>query len=264
MTYIAINTWDLSIGALLILFSGGLSILLSLKLEKQLFIAALRCVVQLLLLGFILKLLFQHVSLMWTGLTVLVMIFFAAYEIQARQEYRLRSWWNYGLGAASVFFATILITLLALLTQIKPTPWYDPRFAIPLLGMILGNTMTGISVAMNSFSTYIIKDSYAIEARLALGATRFEALSVPIRSAIKNGLIPLINMMATAGVVSIPGLMTGQLLAGASPIEAAKYQILVLFLIAGSTTLGVLAAIFACAYRITDNRHRLRLDRMNQ
>ncbi len=83
-----------------------------------------------------------------------------------------------------------------------------------------------------------------------------------LRGAVKTGLMPVINAMAAAGVVSLPGMMTGQILAGAPPGEAAKYQILVMFLIAGGTALGVLVATLLGVRRLSDNRHRLRLDRL--
>jgi putative ABC transport system permease protein len=83
-----------------------------------------------------------------------------------------------------------------------------------------------------------------------------------VREAVRTGLIPIINAMAAAGIVSLPGMMTGQILAGIPPVEAVKYQILIMFLIAGGTGLGLLSAVYGGVYRLSDNRHRLRLDRL--
>ncbi len=130
--------------------------------------------------------------------------------------------------------------------------------------MFLGNTMTGIAVGLDRLLRSIARDRSAIESRLAPCHTTKEAMSVVLRNAIRSGLIPIINSMSAIGLVSIPGMMTGQILAGIEPMEAVKYQLLIMFLIAGGTTFGVLGAVLACGWRLTDNRHRLRLDRLSQ
>ena len=158
--------------------------------------------------------------------------------------------------------AGLIVTVLALTTQIKPDPWYDPRYALPLLGMILGNTMNGVALGLNALITGAVREKSAVEARLALGHDIRTAMSGIVREAVRTGLIPIINAMAAAGIVSLPGMMTGQILAGIPPVEAVKYQILIMFLIAGGTGLGLLSAVYGGVYRLSDNRHRLRLDRL--
>ena len=155
-----------------------------------------------------------------------------------------------------------LVTVLALTTAVRPQPWYDPRFAIPLLGMILGNTMNGISLGLNTLTVGAARERNAIEARLALGAARQEAFSTVTRGALKSGMLPIINSMSATGLVALPGMMTGQILSGVPPEQAVKYQLLIMLLIAGSTALGSLAAVMLGAARLTDQRHRLRLDRL--
>ena len=95
-----------------------------------------------------------------------------------------------------------------------------------------------------------------------LGASKQTATAPVTREALRSALIPVINSMAATGVVSLPGMMTGQILGGVPPAEAVKYQILVMFLIAGGTGLGAAAAVVGGVYRLTDARHRLRLDRL--
>ncbi len=158
--------------------------------------------------------------------------------------------------------AATAVTLFALTTQIQPEPWYHPRFAIPLLGMILGNTMTGVALGLDTLTAAALADVRAIEARIALGHPRAQALRSAAQRALRSALMPTINAMAAAGVVALPGMMTGQILSGVEPIEATKYQLLIMFLIAGGTGLGALAAVVGGVYRITDERHRLRLDRL--
>jgi putative ABC transport system permease protein len=128
--------------------------------------------------------------------------------------------------------------------------------------MILGNTMTGIAIGLNTLTGQIKRERAAIETMLALGETRRVAFRPFVRAAVRNGLIPVINGMSAAGVVSLPGMMTGQILSGVEPVEAIKYQILIMFLIAGGTGIGVVIAVHGGALRLSDARHRLRLDRL--
>jgi len=262
VSYIALNDWDLALAALLVVLNGGLSLALQLGLERQLAIATIRMIVQLLLVGLVLEVLFSLVSPLWTGLAALAMLLFAGREIMARQERRLTGFWAYGLGTSCMLVAAGLVTLFALLVQVNPDPWYHPRYALPLLGMVLGNTMTGISLGLHTLTTGLTRDRAAVEARLALGATRTEALLPVSRAAMRTALMPIINAMAATGLVALPGMMTGQILAGADPVQAVKYQILVMFLIAGGTGLGATSAVMAGGRRLTDTRHRLRLDRL--
>jgi UDP-glucose/iron transport system permease protein len=262
MTVITLDYQDVALAALLLLIDAGLSLYLRLGLERRLAIAATRMVVQLLLVGLVLKALFAAQSAPLTAAVLAVMVLFAGREIAARQTRRFAGVWTYGIGTASVAFAGIIVTLIALTTQIRPEPWYDPRYAVPLLGMILGNTMTAITLALDRLLAAAARERAAIEARLALGHTFAEAAGGIVREAVRAALIPTINSMSAAGLVFLPGLMTGQILAGVDPIQAVKYQILIMFLIAGGSGLGVVVAVRTGRHRLTDSRHRLRLDRL--
>ena len=190
------------------------------------------------------------------------MILFAGREIMARQDQRLSGVWSYGLGTGCMLIAATLVTIFALTTQLSPEPWYHPRYALPILGMVLGNTMTGVSLGLHTLTTGAARERNGIEAQLALGESRQEAFRPVVRLALKSALMPIVNSMAATGLVALPGMMTGQILAGADPVEAVKYQILVMFLISGGTGIGALAAVMGASYRLSDNRHRLRLDRL--
>lgn len=262
MSYLALDYTDLAVAALLVLINGGLSVLLQLGLERQLLIATLRMLVQLSLVGLVLKTLFALVSPLWTSVAALAMVLFAGREIMARQDRPLAGFWAYGLGTGCMLLAAGLVTVFALTTQVRPQPWYDPRYALPLLGMILGNTMTGISLGLHTLATGLSRDRAAVEAQLCLGAGRWQACLPVTRAALRTALMPIINAMAATGLVSLPGMMTGQILAGVEPVEAVKYQMLIMFLIAGGTGLGSVSAVLGGVWRLTDGRHRLRLDRL--
>jgi len=235
---------------------------LGLAIEKPLLIAAVRTAVQLFLVGFVIKALFALASPLWTGLMVTVMVLAAGYEVHARQTRRFTGAWAYGLGTLSVTAGAGLVALLALVVVVQPEPWYHPRYAIPLLGMILGNAMTAVSLALDSLATAATRERTAIEARLVLGADRATAMRGVVHQALRTGLMPIINAMSAAGMIALPGMMTGQILAGADPVEAVKYQILIMFLIAGGTGIGVFLAVYVGSRRLSDDRHRLRLDRL--
>jgi len=141
-------------------------------------------------------------------------------------------------------------------------PWYEPQYAIPLLGMLLGNTMNGISIGMDRLIQAAWQQRAVIEQRLLLGQESAEAIGDIGRESIRAGMIPILNAMAAAGIVSLPGMMTGQILAGAPPVEAVKYQILIMFLIAAGTGFGVMAAIRMTSHYLFDSRHRLHLERL--
>ena len=153
---------------------------------------------------------------------------------------------------------------LRLVSRRAPDPWYAPRYVLPILGMVLGNTLTGMCLVLDTMTETASRERGAIEARLALGAHRFEAMSNVLHVAMRTGMIPILNAMATTGIVALPGMMTGQILAGVDPVEAAKYQVLIMFLIAGATALGVVCAGVGAIVLLTDDHHRLRLDRIRK
>jgi putative ABC transport system permease protein len=261
--YIPLSHFDLLLASVFLVLNALFSMLLRLRLEGQLIISAVRMVVQLLLVGVVLKTIFTLASPGLTLLAAAVMVTFAAREIWARQDLRLSGVWSYSLGGTAMLMAGTTVTVFALTTQITPDPWWSPQFSLPLFGMILGNTMTGVSLGLDTLHTALHRERVAIEARLLLGYSRWEATSLPLRNAVRSGFTPIINSMAATGVVSLPGMMTGQILSGVDPQEAVKYQILITLLIGGATGLGVLAATFASLWRLTDERDRLRLDRLS-
>ena len=263
MPYIALTYWDVALASVFILINGSLSILLQLGIHRRLFVAALRMLLQLSLVVLMLTALFSSESAWWTAVAVVGMALFAGKEITARQDRPLSGWWSYGIGTGCMMTGSLLATVFALTTVLRPHPWYSARYAIPLLGMILGNAMTGIALGIQGLTTGLVTQRSAVEAQLMLGATRRMAMGPVIRLALRNALMPIINSMSVTGVVSLPGMMTGQILGGVAPAEAVKYQILIMFLIAGSTGIGAIGAVMATGYRLSDSRHRLRLDRLS-
>jgi putative ABC transport system permease protein len=262
MNFISLTPLDLAIASLLVMLLSLLSYRLALGISRQLLIAALRTTAQLLLIGLVLRLLFANVHLGWVALLSLMMLLAAGRIVMERQEHRFLGWWGYGVGTLSMFLSSFAVTLITLLVILRPEPWYQPQYAIPLLGMMLGNTMNGVALGLERLTSSVHQQRGAIEARLIQGHTWREAISVIRRDSMRIGMVPMLNAMAAAGVVSLPGMMTGQILAGAEPMEAVKYQILIMFLIASGTGFGTMGAVYFGARRLFDERERLRLDRI--
>jgi len=260
MSMITLSATDLGLAAILIILLALLSRRMQLGLEGRLIIAALRTVVQLLLIGLVLQALFSHIHLWWIAAMATVMLLAAGREVMSRQQRRFSGWWGYGMGTTAMFISSFSIIVLALVTIIGTKPWYTPQYAIPLLGMMLGNTMNGIALALDRLTQTTWQQRAVIEQRLMLGSTRTEAIRGIRREAMRSGMMPMINAMSAAGLISLPGMMTGQILAGSPPIEAVKYQILIMFLITGGTGFGVSTALWMASRRLFDDRHRLRLD----
>lgn len=260
--YLNLSWFDLAAAASLMILNGGLSVALGLGLERTLLINTVRMLVQLSVIGFVLKFIFMQTSMYWTLGWALMMLILAGYEIMARQSYKVKGMRAYGFSTLTLLFVGFVCTGFAIGFLLQPDPWYSPRYVLPILGMVLGNTMTGIALGMETFTSGIRQSQNQIEGRLLMGEPRYKALDNHIKQALKAGMMPIINSMAASGIVSLPGMMTGQIIAGVDPIDAAKYQIMIMFLIAGGTVLGTTAGVFSTAYLVTDERHRLRIDRL--
>ena len=262
MNVLPLSAQDLSLAAALVLVLAVLTVRMRLGLAMQLVVAAARTTIQLLLVGMVLKVLFDSVHPGLMALVALVMITVAGREVMGRQKRRFTGWWGFGVGALSMVVSSVSITILTLVLVIGTDPWYAPRYAIPLLGMMLGNTMTGIAIGLDRLTQESWTQREVIEGRLMLGHPWQQAIEGIQRESIRSGLIPIVNSMAVAGLVSLPGMMTGQILGGSPPETAVRYQILIMFTIAGGTGFGTIAAVWLGSRRLFDTRQRLRLERL--
>jgi putative ABC transport system permease protein len=262
MSAISLSPSDLAVAAALVAFDAALSVALKLRLHRQVLWAAGRMVVQLVAVGYILRLVFQVGHPLATLAIVLVMSAIAAREIAARPERTFKGFTGLGLSAGGVAIATVVTVGLALTTAIRPQPWYDARYAVTLVGIILGSVLNSGSLALDAMLGGVTRERSSIEAQLALGASFHQATAPLLREAIRRSLLPIINQMSAAGIITLPGIMTGQILAGLDPVEAVKYQILLMFLLAGASGLAAFVIAYGALRRLTDDRQRLRLDRL--
>jgi len=262
MTPILLTPFDLAIAAVLIVLDAALSLALRLGVHRQILVAAVRMVAQLTIVGLVLRHVFASASPAATLAVILFMIAAATREVATRPKQRLRRHMNVQISAAVVSCAGFATVLLALTTAVRPTPWYEPRYAIPLMGIVLGSVLNAASLALDGILDGVVRERARIEARLALGTPFRDAIGPLVRNATRRGMIPVANQMSAAGIITLPGIMTGQLLAGMDPMEAVKYQILLMFLLAGASGLASVGAALLAVRALSDDRQRLRLDRL--
>lgn len=262
MTPVELSPSDFLIAASSLLIASALSVRLSLRMHVPLVVAALRMIAQLVLVGIALRYVIAASRAPVTLSVAVLMIAAAVHEVHSRQKHHFSGWRRYGLGGLPVAVSAVFITGLALTTALRQDEWLAPQHAIPLIGIILGTVLNSTSLALNTMLDKIHRERRAIEAQLLLGADRRTALREISSAAAHNGLIPVINQMAGAGIITLPGIMTGQILAGMDPLIAARYQILLMLLLAGAGALSVVIATRLCIASVTDHRHRLRLGRV--
>jgi putative ABC transport system permease protein len=259
---LAISNGRLALAALLLLVNVSLSLALQLGLERSLLLAAVRMTVQLLLVGSVLEWLFRQQQPLPILLLALGMAAIAGHAAVQRTRHRFSGIHLNSLLA--VLVSSTLVSGVAIGAIIRPEPWYRPQYLIPLLGMVLGNTLNGLSLGLDRLMEGLITERAQVEARLALGADRWEACREVVREAIRVAMIPTINSMMVMGLVSLPGMMTGQILEGADPSAAVRYQIVIVFMIAAATALGVFAVVLLAFLRLTSADHQLRLERLRR
>jgi putative ABC transport system permease protein len=225
---------------------------------RPLAIATARLVVQLSLLGYVLRWVFTHEGPVLIGAIALLMLVASAHTVGARQgrsawTLRAEAFVTMGIGVALVM---AVATRLALAVE----PWYDARTVLPLLGMVLGNSVNGVALAAERLASELRAERDRVELRLALGATARQAAQPALQAAIRAALTPTIHGMMIAGIVAIPGMSTGQILAGVDVGTALRYQVLIYFAIAGTVAISTLLLLAVRLRRYFTAAHQLRQD----
>jgi ABC-type uncharacterized transport system, permease component len=234
LIYISNLSLVLSMAPLLIVVMA--TIQMQLNLSISILTGVFRTLIQLSVLGAILHPIFLSQSCALVLGYCFIMIIIAAHVSCSRSKYTFQGQF---LGVLGSFIINVFaIGLFSFFLIIRPCPVWDPQYVIPIVGMILGNCVNGISLTMDHLSTSLVEQQREIELYLSFGASYREAVSRLLREAVRSGTTPLLNGMAVIGIVAIPGMMTGQILGGSSVGDAARYQILIMYLIA-TTTFGV-------------------------
>ena len=252
---------DLSLGQLGLAFLlVGVVIAISayqgLGIGRDLVVGSLRAMVQLYLVGLILAVVFQAAQWYWVLLMLAVMTAVAAQAATSRLTKPMPRARAIAALALTVSTAVTLAYVIGVIVQ--PRPWYEPQYLIPIAGMILGSAMTSAALAGDRLQGDLRVRADEVEARLALGFSGREAVQPMARAALRAAMIPTVNGMMTVGLVQLPGMMTGQILAGSSPLLAIKYQLVVVFMQAAATALASLLFVRLALGRYLTPAHQLR------
>jgi len=211
-------------------------------LERDIGIAVIRSFIQLTAIGYVITLIFDENNLAFVVALLAVMVLFGALTARSRARKVPHAFWPL-LIALALAGATTLGLVLAL-GVFKA----QARYLVPVGGMVIGNAMTAAAVALNRLGDEVANSTNPIEATLALGATATQAIRPALRRSLRSGMIPLIDSTKTTGLIFFPGTMVGMLLAGAAPIDAVRLQLILLYVLLGSVSLGALASVLL-AYR---------------
>ena len=234
--YIAIDLWQLALALGFVLLAGAFSRMYRLRLERDLFFGTIRLFTQLLAVGYVLHIVFAMQSL-WLVLGMYTLTAWVAASLAAR---RVR---GHGIPLllptfAAMFCTCFGVTLVVAIVILQATPWWKPQYFIPIGGMVAGNAMNAVAIALERFFNELHLRKGETEALLCLGASPAEATADMFRVAMRAGMINPINAMMGVGIVSLPGMMTGQILAGVSPIQAVRYQVVVLLMVTAAAALS--------------------------
>lgn len=239
--YIPISYWQLSLSVILVLITGVISALLGLGLIRSLLWGTLRAFIQLTLIGYVLTYIFKLNTLAVIIPLVLLQCYIASREATRRINKPPKN------PAVASFFSltasTFIVGLIVVVVIIGPHPWYNAQVLIPIFGMIMGNSMNAIALSLDRLYSEVHAHVEQIDQMLAFGASPWESIVEYLRKAVGAGMLPTINGLMIVGIVSLPGMMTGQILAGMAPALAVRYQFVVMVMIAAATAIGCLVIV---------------------
>ena len=252
MTQANITLGEVGAALVLVLLAAAVSLWRRADLERDLGLAVLRSFLQLTAIGYVIQAIFDSDSLWVVALLLAVMV--AVGTATARRRARAVPG---ALGPIALALATaagVTLGLVLLLGVFAP----EPRYLVPVGGMVVGNSMTAAAVALNRLADEVELRAGLIEATLALGATSGEAVSGLVSRSLRSAMIPLADQTKTTGIVSFPGAMVGMLVAGAEPLDAVRLQLILLWVLLGAVALAALIAV-SLGYRGFFTRaHQLR------
>ena len=244
VSYIAIPAGRLLVVALFIVVALAISRRFRLGLESTLAVGALRGAVQLLAVGYVLQwIIGAHQA--WTvclalAAMTLVAGWTASHRIASAPASRAHL---FGVASLCVAAGSVLALVPAFAFVLMPNPWYDPRYVIPISGMVLSNAMNTVALVFDRIFSSVRAEADSVQVLLALGARPEQAVMRQMRAALRGAMIPTINGLLTVGLVALPGMMTGQVISGVPPTNAVRYQLLILYqLVAVAAVSGACAA----------------------
>jgi putative ABC transport system permease protein len=252
-----IETWQLIAFSGFIVLASIVSVYLKLKLEKDLWLGAVRTFCQLFMMGFVLKFIFENSNVFLVIGLFVWMVFWASRIINKRVT-------NKPFDMQMSIFLTMVTTyiLISAITTgglLQLGHWYEPRYFIPLAGMVIGNSMNAIALSLDRLFVELRDKREEVEQMLIFGADSQLAMRPALQAAVRTGMTPSINSMMSVGLVFIPGMMTGQILGGQEPVDAARYQIMIMLMIASSVAIGCGLVTTLVARKCFSSTHQLKI-----
>jgi len=241
-TSIHLSVGQVAASLALVALAAAISFWREADLERDIGIAVVRSFVQLTAIGYVIKVIFDTDSIALVITLLAVMVLFGAFTARSRAKKVPGAFWPL-LIALALAGATTLGLVVAL-GVFDPTP----RYLVPVGGMVIGNAMTASAVALNRLGDDVADSRARIEATLSLGATAHDAAMPIVRRSLRSGMITLVDSTKTTGLIFFPGTMVGMLLAGASPTDAVRLQLILLYVLLGSVSIAALVAT-TLAYR---------------
>jgi len=251
---------DLGLAALALCLPVVLSWQRRLGVHRDLLTGALRCFAQLTLMGYLLRFIFDLNSAPAVMALLGAMVVLGAQTASSRLRGKLPGLMRLSLVSVGV---TSFLTL-AFVTQVvvRVEPWYSPPYLIGLAGMIIGNAMNGSALAAERLIAELALRRREIEVLLMLGATPRQACDDAVRATVRASLIPPINSLMSVGLVHLPGIMTGQILGGARPDTATRYQVMIMYMLTFVSAVTAVIMTSLAVRRFFTSRLQLRADQL--
>jgi putative ABC transport system permease protein len=251
-TSIDVSLGEVAASVALVALAAAISFWRDADLERDIGIAVVRSFIQLTAIGYVIQAIFDADTI-WLVLALLVvMVVFGAFTARARARHVPGALWP--LVVALALAAAATLGLVVALGVFEP----EPRFLVPVGGMVIGNAMTASAVALNRLGDEMADSRPRIEATLALGATSRQAAEPVVRRALRSGMIALVDSTKTTGLIFFPGTMVGMLLAGADPVDAVRLQLVLLYTLLGSVAIAGLVATTLAYRNFFTPAHQLR------
>ena len=207
---------------------------------KLLLVASLRMTVQLVIVGYILQYVFSNPKPIFTIIFLIIMIIFSIHRVIASRK-DLNHNFKIAIGVSLTFSG--LFILIFFVTVVVGKSIFNPQYTIPLAGMIIGNAMTGVNIAIKTFMDDISHEKNRINTLLNLGVEPKDILKPFANNALETALIPTMNSMLGMGIIFLPGMMTGQMLSGTLPTTAIMYQIAIMIAVCTSVCVTVFLSL---------------------
>lgn len=239
---IHLQIWQMILAYIFVIILLVIVKIKGIKREKEILISCLRMTLQLVIAGYILVYIFDNSNPFFTFGIILIMVLFAIYNVHKRIKIKLSKQMS-KIVTLSLFIGPISSLLFFVLVIVHISPWYNPRYFIPISGMLIGNSMTATTLGVRSMINGMTTQRNMVETALMLGATPKTASKSIIDHTFDSAILPTINTMVGMGIVSLPGMMTGQILSGTSPLTAIEYQIAIMLGILGSVSLTIIILV---------------------